>query len=167
MSLTLLHFVLYIGLTWGSNILLNLLYIVELVFPAFVPYNTPLDGGRVFYDNRRILGRSTTIPGLFLSLLASSFLYQTNLPNYLFTIPILVFIGHLLGSFIKRRMGKVDGSFVPFIDHGDYMITVGLILSIAKVISVELGFAGLLFTYIAHPFVTLLSFRLGIRKYPY
>ncbi len=166
MNLTFFHFALYIGFTWGTNIAFNLLYVLKTRLSSLARYDVPVDGGILLRDGRRLLGDSTTLPGLGVALVCS---YAISCTSYamLYAIPLLVYLGHLVGSFIKRRMGKGDGQFVIGIDHGDYMVMTGIVLGGIGIISWQLALAGILFTYIVHPIATLVTFRLGLRKYPY
>lgn len=166
MSLTFFHFALYIGVTWGTNITFNLLYVLKSLVPSLAPYDLPIDARKMLSDNHRLFGDSTTVPGLVVAVVLAIFVSRTSYAMFS-SVPLLVYAGHLIGSFIKRRLGKPDGYFVPFIDHGDYMLVSGVVLVLQGTISLPLALAGLLFTYIAHPMATLLAFRLGIRKYPY
>ena len=166
MQLTIFNFFLYIVLTWGSNIALNFLYVLKRYIPVFIKYDRPLDMGLMFQNNR-LIGESTTILGLLISFTLSILFFILFEYIWLGYIPILVYIGHTVGSFIKRRLGKSDGTFVIFLDHGDYMIITGLVLYSLGFISWQLALSGLLFTYIFHPIACLIAFHLKMRQNPY
>ncbi len=154
-------------LTWGTNIAFNLLYVAKKYIKGFAKYDRPIDFGKYFFDGRRILGESTTFLGLVFALLISLLALKSNLFEKMIAlmVPLLVYIGHALGSFIKRRMNK--NSFVPFIDHGDYMIMSGFVLVILGYVSFSLALVCLLLTYVLHPLAVLLAFKLGLKEHNY
>lgn len=122
----------------------------------------PLDGGRFFMDGRRILGSSTTLGGLALCLSASLALSRYE---YLFFVPVLVYFGHALGSFLKRRLGYADGQFLPGIDHGDYALLIGAVF-------VPLGYLALAdavlmyaLSILVTPFITWCAYTLRLRHH--
>ncbi len=154
---------------WIVNISLNGLYVIGKFFPKFKNFDTPLDGGRTLrYDSRRILGNSTTIPGIIVAL-ASGLLIahytDSDLTNG-FILGLSVYLGHALGSFIKRRAGYYDGQFMPLVDHGDYIVTAGLIFWYLEIFSTKTVILGIAATYILHPAFTYLAYLLGFHKYP-
>lgn len=153
------------ALTWGTNISLNLLYVLKHSFPRIVDLDRPIDGGINFWDRRRFIGDSTTILGLVVALVCSLVAFYSGLFDNVVAIltPFLVYAGHMIGSFIKRRMNK-NNTFVPFVDHGDYVLASGLVLCSLGYVSVSLALVCLLLTYILHPIAVLLAFKLGLRK---
>jgi uncharacterized protein YacL len=165
-QLSVTNFLIYFTLVWMTNICLNFLYVIKRYIPKFKNFDRPLDGG-LKYKNDRLLGESTTVIGLIVSFLISFLLYFITL-NFIWTIiPILVYVGHLLGSFIKRRVHKKDGEFMPFIDHGDYVIFTSIIFVLLDYISVLFAFLVIIVTYILHPIACFLAFKLKLREYPY
>ncbi len=167
-DVTLYNFFIYILLTWGSNISLNFLYIIKKKYPILNIKDIPLDMN-FNLGNNRILGESTTFLGLIISILLSLLLYISSYFYFvnLFMIPILVYFGHAFGSFIKRRLGKRDGNFMLFVDHGDYMIFTGLSLFFVGIISLDMVFWSLLFTYLFHPIACIIAFNLKLKERPY
>lgn len=166
MNLTIYNFILYIGIAWGTNILFNLLYVLKRYRPKYVSKDRAIDA-KIMFAGNRLIGESTTVFGLIIATIASIIIYFIFNTYYLTIIPLLVYIGHTIGSFIKRRFGVEDGKFMPFIDHGDYMITTGAILIFLGYISWELALSGLVFTYIFHPLACFVAFKLKLRQYPY
>lgn len=165
MSLTTENFVFYMVITWGCNISLNYLYVLKKFFPFVLKYDHPLDF-RKKLGGYRVLGESTTWLGLLLSVFLSLFFYIL-LPWPWFLVPFTVYFGHSLGSFIKRRLGKKDGSFLPLVDHGDYMVLTGIMLYLSGQVSIPLVVSTILVTYILHPLASFIAFKLGLKKYPY
>jgi hypothetical protein len=156
------------GLTWGANISLNLLYVLKRYFPRFVSLDRPIDGKLNFIDNKRLIGDSTTVLGIVVVILFSLVAFYSGLFNSTVAVvtPFLVYMGHALGSFIKRRLKKGEG-FVPFVDHGDYVFFSGLILCLGGYISFNLALICLLLTYVLHPLAVVWAFKLGLREHNY
>lgn len=156
------------GLTWGTNIALNLLYVLKRAFPVVVSWDRPIDGGIKFFDHRRFIGDSTTLLGLVVVVACMLLAFYSGLFNSVIAVitPLLVYLGHTLGSFIKRRMNKND-VFVPFVDHGDYVFLSGLVLCILGYVSASLAIVCLLITYILHPVAVVLAFKIGLREKSY
>lgn len=163
---TIKNLIFYCILAWGTNISLNMLYVIKKKFPSLAKFDYPLDRGIVL-DNKRLIGDSTTIPGLVLVILISIIFYINHFYFVWYIIPILVYIGHMMGSIIKRRIGKKDGEPVPFLDRADYMILMGLILWPLGVINYKIALVGFILTYILHPLVCITSYKLGMKKNPY
>lgn len=160
------NFLIYFSLTWGTNIALNFLYVIKKYIPLASSYDYPLDCG-LKYKKNRLLGDSTTIVGLILSFLISLSLYlqATNTPWFL--LPVLVYLGHAGGSFIKRRLNKDGGEFLPLIDHGDYMLLSGAVFVILGYLNFYFAFSAILLTYLLHPLFCLLAFKLKLRENPF
>ena len=164
--LTFNNFLIYFSLAWFSNICLNFLYVIKRYSPKTLKFDRPIDGG-LKYEGHPLLGESTTFIGLVVVVFLSKIIFLFTHITMWSIIPILVYLGHLLGSFIKRRMHKKEGEFVPFIDHGDYMITLGVIFILLNYISINFAILGVLITYILHPIACLIAFKLKLRENPY
>jgi hypothetical protein len=145
---------------------LNILGILKRYVPKLKKFDYPIDA-RLEYKGYRLIGESTTILGLIISIILSIIIYLNTL-NYLWTyIPILVYLGHMLGSIIKRRAHKKGGEYMPIVDHGDYMITTGIVFLLLNHITFSLFIMSLLITYIFHPLICFLAFKLKLRELPY
>lgn len=166
MNLSVTSIILFFVLTWGTNIALNLLYVLKKFFPRVVAWDIPIDGYVVAWDQRRLVGDSTTVLGIVVALLCSVIFFYSNLfaPEIALLTPILVYTGHMLGSFIKRR---ADKDFIPFVDHGDYVIFSGFVLVALGLVAPSVVLSTLLITYVLHPLATLLAFRIGLREKSY
>lgn len=72
----------------------------------------PLDGGRRFFDGRRLFGRSKTVRGVLLALVltpvAAELLGVGGAAG--FAIALFAMLGDLASSFTKRRLGLVSSS---------------------------------------------------------
>lgn len=166
LPLTTSNFLIYFSLAWVTNICLNFLYVIKRYSPKTLHFDIPIDGG-LKYKGDRLIGESTTVFGLIISFVISIILCFTTYNFMWAIIPLLVFTGHLLGSFIKRRMHKKGGEFVPFIDHGDYMITTGLVFVLSGYISVFFALLTITLTYILHPIACFIAFKFKLRENPY
>ena len=72
----------------------------------------PLDSGREFVDGRPLFGRSKTIRGIILAILASA--AGAPLVGFSWRVGMLVgtlaMVGDLFSSFLKRRLGRSSSS---------------------------------------------------------
>ena len=146
--------------------LLNVLGIIKYLFPKTIKLDYPIDGG-FQYKGDRLVGESTTVAGLLLCLVISFTIYLYMPYSAWTSIPLLVYAGHMAGSIIKRRLHKTGGEFVPFVDHGDYMILTGTIFVALHYFTPLFAVLSILITYIFHPIVCFLAFKLKLRKYPH
>lgn len=163
---TINSFLMYFFIVWSSNILLNFLYVAKRYIPRTKKLDASIDFG-FKWKGYRLLGESTTVAGLILCLVASFILYIFLSSFVFWSIPILVYLGHTLGSFIKRRMHKKDGEFVPFVDHGDYVIFTGVVFLLCREITFSFFISSVLLTYLLHPIACYIAFKLKLREYPY
>lgn len=148
---------------WIVNMSFNLLNPLKRKFEIINRINFPIDFGIVLKDKQRLLGGSqgflsfvliTTIPFL-LTLF-------TNL-QHTYLKAFCTFLGDALGSFIKRRLRLPQGQFLVGIDHADYMLmTCFVFLTLGKV-ELSVACIALILTYIFHPLVCILGFKLGIK----
>jgi hypothetical protein len=166
MAFTLTNFLTYFCLAWSANIALNLLYVIKRYWPDFKRFDRPIDFG-LKLKGSRLIGDSTTVIGLIVSLAFSFILYLTTNKFIWSSIPIIVYLGDLTGSFIKRRLHKEEGQFLPFVDHGDYMILLGIIFIFLGYISLIFALSALILTYILHPIACLIAFKMKLRERPY
>lgn len=150
---------------WFINIGLNLLHPLSQRFGFIKRNNNPIDGGR-FLGKYRILGDSTTLLGLFVALVIGLFLEIFFPLTYGFISGLGAFIGHTLGSFIKRRLGFNGGKFVPILDHGDGVIFTGVILVIFYSLNPLICLIGVVLTYIVYPILCFIGYKLKLRKKP-
>jgi CDP-2,3-bis-(O-geranylgeranyl)-sn-glycerol synthase len=164
----LMHILSYALPCWIINISLNFIYPLRRDVPFFQKFNFPFDFGKSFYDGRRIFGESQgflSIPVIIITPLILHLFIAQSL-SLLFLKSFCVFVGDLLGSFIKRRLGLPRGTFLPGVDHGDYMIITGLVCYLAGVETLEVVISALIITYIFHPIVCYIGYRLNIKREP-
>lgn len=156
---------------WVINMSLNGIYVAKLYFPGLITLDKPLDGKRVWVG-KRIFGDSKTwlgIPVFLLSGIIIQLIITQNLEQGFIWGVIsgsTVYLGDIGSSFIKRRFSYKEGQYLPFIDHGNYVITSGIVFGLMDKFSwFTIGIA-LLITYLVHPIVTYLSYLIGWHKDP-
>ena len=166
LPLTPINFIAYFSVAWGANIALNLIYVIKRYFPETKKYDYPLDCG-LKYRKERLLGDSITMQGLIISLIISLALEIATQQTMWTIVPLAVYGGDILGSFIKRRLHCRRGDYLPIIDHGNYMILLGLIFLIAGYADIWFVLLAILLNYILHPLACWLAFKLKLRQLPY
>src|SRR5512146_2219262 len=117
-----------------------------LMLPAYTAKNCatlfgggrPLDGERLFYDGKRILGDHKTFRGFFLGVLGgicmgivqviaapymmAYFTVPAMPPAIIIAMPLGALAGDALKSFFKRRLGVESGAMLPVADQLDFVI---------------------------------------------
>ncbi len=178
---------------------------VWIIFPAYIAnssavifgHGQPVDLGGKYHDGRPIFGDGKTWFGLlggslagiafgFGQIVCVGFRYPIHhwgygpAPNaYLIAIliPVGALLGDILGSFIKRRLGKARGEHMRFLDIYDLIIGVFILLLIFELPWFYHTFLdgirviGLVFilvlTPILHRLTNLIGFKLGKKKEPW
>ncbi len=131
----------------------------------FAKLDRPIDFGKLFFDGRRILGDSTTFPGIIVAIIVGpivGFIVYNSLYIGLL-IGICTYLGHAVGSFLKRRVGISDGKFLPVIDHSDYIMFNGIVWLVLGLLSFKIFLISWLTILIIHPMFCYLGYKLGIR----
>lgn len=121
----------------------------------------------IFIDKQPFFGGFKILnytPILFLPFLLNIF---NNQYLYYFLICLFVALGDTLGSIIKRRLKIPSSNFLPFVDHGDYIITTGLVFLYLNYITAQVLIYTLLITYILHPIACLIGYKMKIKKQPF
>lgn len=150
---------------YAVNMSLNVLGFVSKRIDVIGNLDAPFDFNKKFPDGSRILGNSTTWGGFILTALLGG-IGEVVFPHmFFFTLALLVFFGHALGSFIKRRLKVLEGDFLPFVDHGDYMLVAGVFLITQGTISLPTLLVGYFGTLMITPAVTVFAHRLGVRAH--
>jgi len=129
----------------------------------------PLDGGKVLFDGRRLLGRSATLRGVVAAVVATTavawVLGQSAGMGAL--IGLFAMLGDAASSFVKRRIGLEPGDKAPGLDQIPESLLPLLVAArpygLAWVDLVLLVLAFTLFDIV----VSRLLYRLHIRKRPY
>jgi len=156
---------------------------------------TPMDFGKVLGDGKRLFGDGKTwrgffggiVSGIVLGLIlwgAALAVFPTlsygDFPGGLEPIvimPVGALLGDLVGSFIKRRMGKVKGAPVLGLDQYDFFIMAILLLAIFQTSWFLQNYwdadaiYGLIFIIVLTPFlhraVNILGYRIGQKEVPW
>ncbi|MEN6611304.1 MAG: CDP-2,3-bis-(O-geranylgeranyl)-sn-glycerol synthase [Methanoregulaceae archaeon] len=166
------------------------------MLPAYVPNpvaaaaggGRPIDGGRNFFDGKRILGDGKTWRGLLIGILVGILVgaVQITLQNQfnLISVPwhtplsvVLFATGALLGdigkSFFKRRLGKDRGARWPVADQYDLVIGAFILAVIfdypwlVHVMSVPIIIALVILTPLLHRGANLIGYAIGVKKEPW
>ena len=181
---------------------------ILFIFPAFVAngiptilgkgkrFNRPIDGGRYWFDGKRILGDGKTVRGLISGVLsgmlscmaiivvAEQFNYPLAFMNLRSYFPILqsngllfgaiigfllgfgALFGDMVGSFIKRRSGLQRGESYMFMDQLGFLVTA--LLFTAAIIPWPVAWIVFLVptTLILHISTNLLSYKVGLQEVP-
>jgi CDP-2,3-bis-(O-geranylgeranyl)-sn-glycerol synthase len=177
---------------------------VWLILPAYTPNmgaaffgkGTPIDFGKILWDNRRILGDGKTYKGLFfgiscgiltgffqmiaidsnLHILFNLPLFGIDLINSLIVISSLA-IGSLFGdifmSFFKRRVGLKRGAAFPLIDQLDFVFGAWILTYLThptwfiENFTMNVIIAILIITPILHIVTNMVGYLIGIKKEPW
>jgi CDP-2,3-bis-(O-geranylgeranyl)-sn-glycerol synthase len=116
-------------LNWLDTILVLLPALAANGAPVLLRYaGTPIDGGRLFVDGRRVLGDGKTwegfatgsLYGSILAILISSFTCKPILAYGGILASIGAMLGDMLGAFVKRRLGLERGAPAPILDQLDF-----------------------------------------------
>ena len=150
-------------ISFCTNVALNLFGFLKRKFHLWDVY---IDGSHHMHDGRRVFGNSTTLDGLFICLAMSFGLICVTHEWIFFFFPLCVYAGHLVGSFIKRRVGKKDGQFLLFIDHADSITFVALVAYFGHFSSLNESILAIIITIMIQPLFTYIGFKLGLRESP-
>ena len=129
----------------------------------------PVDFGLVFLDKRPLFGYSKTWRGIFSSIIVTSFLAPwfglTATNGALFAL--LVMVGDLTASFIKRRLCYEESSRLRVIDVFPESLLPVFILRQDLGLTIIEGFITVTLFFIFEVVLSPILFRLHIRKRPY
>jgi CDP-2,3-bis-(O-geranylgeranyl)-sn-glycerol synthase len=165
MTHLLLEVIQFLWLPIVLNGTFNIFYELKRRF-YFLHYDQPFDGGYPFFDGWRILGESTTWGGLIIALIVG-LTVQILLPSQFGLLKAMTtYFGHALGSFIKRRLKLPRGTYVPVIDHGDYVILTGATLYFFHLEKLSVILLGLILVLLFQPLVCYTSYKIGWRDNP-
>jgi CDP-2,3-bis-(O-geranylgeranyl)-sn-glycerol synthase len=148
---------------WIINMSFNLINPLQKRFEIVRTYNGPIDRGIILSDGQRLLGGSqgyfSFVIIIIYTLIVSFFVY----PMFFFIKGVCVFVGDALGSFIKRRLRISRGEFLVGIDHADYMlVSIPVFIGLGQIDYIT-GCIALILTYIFHPLVCILGYKLHIK----
>lgn len=187
-----------------KDILAIILTGIWLTIPAYVANpsavlfggGTPMDLGRKLKSGARILGDGKTWRGFFggifsgfvigLILVGVSIPFDEDhfgfgaYPDFIIIILLLssgALIGDVLGSFIKRRLGRKRGSKAPGLDQYDFLVGAWLLLLIFKTQwfldhyiiwpSTLALITVIILTPLLHRGVNILGYKMGKKEVPW
>jgi len=78
---------------------------------------TPLDFNKKFFDGRVLIGDHKPIAGFFIAILWSILFFLVYRHTFALFLPLAVFVGDILGSFLKRRLGMKNGESLIVVDQ--------------------------------------------------
>jgi CDP-diglyceride synthetase len=132
-------------------------------------YSTPVDGGLVLGDGRRLLGPSKTWRGVAVGILAPAFLsHLMNLPWQAGgLIGAAAMVGDCLASFVKRRLGLAPSSMALGLDQiPESLLPAISMRAYAPLSAIDILMVVLIFFIVALA-LSRVFFRLGLRERPY
>jgi CDP-2,3-bis-(O-geranylgeranyl)-sn-glycerol synthase len=149
---------------------------------------TPIDGGRMWFDKRRILGDHKTWKGFITGVVAGGFVgllelwFQPNLNAFgaawgitlptmtvaaALAIPLGTMLGDLGGSFIKRRLGLQSGADAPFLDQLNFIVGAIALAWWLIPISPWMLLVMLVVTPILHRAANIVGYKLKVKRVPW
>jgi CDP-2,3-bis-(O-geranylgeranyl)-sn-glycerol synthase len=175
-----------------------------LMLPAYIANpaaalfggGTPIDMGKNYRDNKRILGDGKTFRGLITGtsigaivgvtqmliapyiapyvseVVSPGLLLQTSYAA-LITMPLGALLGDIAKSFFKRRLGYERGKMLPLADQLDFVIgawALTLLFDPAWVMAnftVGIIITVLLITPVLHLSTNMIGFKIGAKKEPW
>jgi len=179
-----------------ASLIYELAYAFWFILPAYVANAFPvifggglaIDMGKKFSDGKPVFGSHKTVRGFIAGLLAgvlTSVIQTTLLLSYPssdfvlwlpFKFNVLIgsmialgaLVGDLIHSFIKRRIGLVEGSPLPVADQLDFVvgaILFSLLVSASpRLLTVVLV---IVITLPMHLLTNLIAYILGVKKTPW
>jgi len=159
-------------------------------FPVIFGGGLPLDMGRKFFDGKPVFGSHKTFRGFFAGLIAGVLVsaaqslvlqfevasdfarlppFQYNNVFVGFLISCGALIGDLLHSFVKRRIGLVEGAPLLLADQLDFVVGAVLFAllfsgSPPPLLTVLIVFV---ITLPLHLLTNFIAYLLGVKKTPY
>jgi hypothetical protein len=129
----------------------------------------PLDGGTAFFDGRPLLGKSKTVRGIVLAILATSL--GARLMGFGWSIGALVGVASMAGdlgaSFVKRRMNRPSSSRATGLDQIPEALLPLLACRGALALSALDIAVGVALFFVGEILLSRLFFKLHVRDEPY
>lgn len=158
-----IRFSILCGLVNISHTLLHAFVLIVRKNERFKNFDFPPIDRNTYIGTSRVFGDSVTWGGFIISIVVGVILQAFASP-YGVLIGLSVFVGHVIGSFIKRRMGVPRGGYVPIVDHGDYVIFTGAVMFCLGAISLPVYIVSIIFILLVHPLFCVAGYRLGMRQ---
>ncbi|MEM0000047.1 MAG: CDP-archaeol synthase [Desulfurococcaceae archaeon] len=144
-------------------------------FPVLIGGTKPIDGGKLFVDNKPIFGKNKTWEGLLLGVIGAyiagscigAFLGEPLTPLLALGAGFSALLGDLLGAFIKRRLSIKPGDPAPLLDQWDFALAVTAyyyLLGIGDVVLRPLYVVTTLLLILAlHVLTNVVAYALGLK----
>ena len=129
----------------------------------------PIDGGRLFWDGQPLLGKSKTLRGLLLAILAAAIggpLVGLNASTGAL-VGFAAMIGDMLSSFLKRRLRLASSAEAPGLDQVPESLLPLILVRDVVGLSVWDILMGVTAFWIGELLVSRLLYMLRIRDRPY
>jgi len=177
-----------------SSLIYEIAYALWFILPAYIANafpvifggGLPIDMGKRFPDGKPIFGSHKTVRGFIAGLIAGiltsigqTFVLQYNtLPDFVlpFQFNVLIgsmialgaLVGDLIHSFVKRRMGLVEGSPLPVADQLDFVVGAILFsLPVSAPLPLYTVVIIILITLPTHLLTNFIAYMLGAKKTPW
>ena len=161
MSLNFFHLLLLIIIANGAPVILRAVMNTRLGWPIDFGYQLP--------DGRPLFGMSKTWRGLAASLLATTpaAVILGYAPETGALVALYAMAGDVFSSFIKRRLGLAPHSMAPLLDQVPESLLPAFMLRHTFGMNAEAIIILVAAFVVAELLLSLVLFKLGIRKKPY
>ena len=179
-----------------ASILIEIIRALWFIFPAYVANAspmlakgvTPIDMGRNWVDGKRIFGDGKTWRGFFLGVVAgtfygslmwylfprfnefaivNSFSLPTITPFIAFVMSLGALTGDLVGSFIKRRLGKKRGEEMFLFDTLNFVLGAIVFTAFFSGITLRETVIILVMTPIIHRVTNIVAYQWRLKRVPW
>ncbi|OYT52596.1 hypothetical protein B6U66_01345 [Candidatus Bathyarchaeota archaeon ex4484_135] len=160
----------------------SLIYILPAYFangaPVLFGGGRPIDGGKLFWDGRPILGPRKTVRGFISGVVVGTITgLLLGLAGIGGPLPGAVFLGFLMGlgavlgdltgSFLKRRLNRPPGAPAPLLDQLDFVLGALLLSLPYRPPSLDVLACVLVLTPVIHLATNFGAYKLGLKKEPW
>ena len=151
--------------------------------PCISGGGAPIDGGKCFFDNKRIIGNGVSWKGTFFGLFCGTI--TAILEGIIFNLNIVgtiafnfnvfewgivglllsagALFGDAIGSFIKRRIGLAQGRPAPILDQLGFIVFALLFVYPFAPVPYDIGIFLLVITPMIHLSANIIAYKLGIK----
>jgi len=178
-----------------TNWIYEVVYALFFIFPAYAANalpvilggGTPIDFGTKMPDGKAIFGSHKTIRGFIVGVIAGTltgaaqlWVLQAVAPSdFLLPFPFTVLLGFVVSvgaltgdmvhSFVKRRIGIIEGEPLPIVDQLDFVIGAILLYSLVSLAPPPLLTIAIIFaiTLPTHLLTNVLAYLAGVKKTPW
>ena len=154
---------------------------LKFVFPAYCANAAPvifkgrraIDMGKKFVDGKPIFGENKTFGGFISGLIIGTAVGIIESKIFNFPLPfgfmtaLGALVGDLIGSFIKRRLGKKPGEILPVVDQLDFILGASAFSLLVMPPKIEVFLIALIITPPIHLATNYLAYLLKLKKNPF